>query len=134
MRTWRDAREAGVSLYVTPQGQLRLKQQGLSANDLNDLRQHRAAIAAEWLWSLSQIPPVLDWDEAIAERVLTVAVDFAAGPGFPPGVDWGAVNRADNALHAAWQKHSLPDVIEAARAWVIAVYELWETACEKAVS
>lgn len=124
MNSWRAARQAGVRLYLTSDGRVRMKPGGLSPHELAALRVHRDTIVAEWLWSLPDVPPVIEWNDHVAERVIAFGVELMAGPGLDPAGDGSAAANAALALDAAVQARNLAGVAGAVRAWVLAVSAL----------
>ena len=122
MHTWDDAHAAGVeTFYVTPDGQLRMRQQGLSKDQLAAARRHRHQIVAEWLWTLADPLPTIAWDEDLAHAILSVAAQRMDGPSLSPHGDWALVHLTEAQLMGVWSTHSIAEIVRASQRWLTAV-------------
>ncbi len=124
MHTWREAQQAGITLYVTKTGEIRmkdLKNAGLHPAALDVLRAHKPTIVAEWLWTSPKTPAVLQWDEPIADAVLAFAARLMAHPHLYRLDDAADIHQAEAAVDWAFNTQQLVAVFEAAKTWVLAV-------------
>ncbi len=121
MQTLREVQQAGITLYVTKTGEIRMKAPGLHPAALKVLRAHKPDIIAEWLWTSLQTPAVLQWDDSIAEAILAFAMRLMAHPRLERLDDADDMRRAEAAVDWAYQSHQLVAVFEAAKTWVLAV-------------
>lgn len=124
MRTWREVQQAGITLYVTKTGEIRmkdLKTSGLHPAALAVLRAHKATIIAEWLWMSPTQPAVLQWDAEIADATLSFAVRLMAHPHVERLDDADDLRQAEAAVDWAYESRQLVAVQKAAEAWVLAV-------------
>ena len=126
--SWEDVQARGLTLYADAHGRLHMRpnKQPLSPADQADLKTYRAPIAAAWLWECDPLPPILAWDTAIAEAVMTKAVHWVRGAAFPPDADWKPFNHVEAILGQAWKDQNLCDFILAARVWIAAIAHLWQ--------
>lgn len=121
MQTLREVQQAGITLYVTKTGEIRMKAPGLHPAALEVLRAHKPAIIAEWLWTSPKPPAVLQWDDSIAEAILAFAVRLMTHPRLERLDDAADIHRAEAAVDWAFTSQQLVAVFEAAKTWVLAV-------------
>ena len=121
---WRTAQARGVTLRVASDGTFRLHPGSLGRDEVGELKAHREALIAEWLFlTVEPVPAPIVWDPAVAEAILSLVVSLLAGPAFPPGVVWDEINRGQAAVDAAWVTQDLSGLVTAGRQWVGAVYQ-----------
>ncbi len=122
MTHWAEAKRRGVVFYVSPAGAIRLKNPGLTLEELAVLRRHRAVIAAEWLWECDPPPDPVRWDAAIAEALLVVTVYWLSGVDVTANMIWSVIEDRQAAVDRAWAAQDVPRLITACHEWVFSFY------------
>ena len=123
--TWTEAQQRGVALYVSSEGQIRVRPGTLTRVEFEALRHDRDRMVAEWLWSLDP-PPLLAWHEETAWAILRLAAWWLAGRDTVGSTE--GLMAVQEAVDQAWRDQNLQALVETARRWVMVVYEKQQAA------